>query len=282
MAEKLLESSSLPAFHSSELASAFASIEMWNGNDRRATRHFKQSLVAPTENSLAQGLWASKRVKVGDIDERHFGIGNAFEARTLSAQMNKDWEQGFKLSKFWAADEAFSARPYLHGSSLASSLLSKYKEGEALAREGLIVNPNHPGLVNNLAFCLANQGSYGEAESLLKSVSVDGGPPGFRICLLATTGFIEFRKNNPLKGKELYESAISEATRCDLGPLKARAMLYLAREEALSGGSDHEQLLKSAAHEAMKTQQAELIHLAFLIKQQIELALLKQSMQRVP
>ena len=55
-------------FHTSELASALASLEMNTGKGRTANKLFRRSLKQPTENALAQAVWASKRTGLGQVN----------------------------------------------------------------------------------------------------------------------------------------------------------------------------------------------------------------------
>jgi hypothetical protein len=54
---KVLESGRLPALQTAKLASAIATLEMTAGDTRSARRLFRESLVDPTDNSLAQAGW---------------------------------------------------------------------------------------------------------------------------------------------------------------------------------------------------------------------------------
>lgn len=69
-------------FHLSELASAIGSIELENGNDRRARQFLTRSLLEPNDNVVAQAEWASRRLPSGILEPRHLELPNTFEART--------------------------------------------------------------------------------------------------------------------------------------------------------------------------------------------------------
>jgi len=275
-AEASLTSGRLPPFHASELASALASLEMWEGKDKRAKRLFNQSLIEPTENALAQGVWASNRIKL-DVDEKRFGALNAQEAQALSAHNQHNWEHSFQFSRQWAKYESFSARPHLHGSSLASSILQKPDVGEHIAREGIRTNPGHEGLLNGLAFCLAVQGKAEEAKTVIKDVKVEDSPVIPMICLTATMGLIEYRLGNYNEGQRLYEKAIFEAAKHNKPELKARAMLYLAREEGLVGRTKADSRMKEAIVEAAKYPHTDLLTLAAILSNEVQNARVKRS-----
>jgi tetratricopeptide (TPR) repeat protein len=277
LAKQFLASKDVPSFHCSELASALGSIEMWSGNDRKACKLFVQSLVMPTENALAQGVWASKTLGLAPIDEKHFKLTNAFEAHTLSTFMHENWEHSFEFCKQWANDEAFSARPYVFGSSLASSLVDRYEEAETLAAEGLLTNPGHFGLLNNIAFAQIEQGKVPEAANTLVGINPETcSTQTARVCLMATQGLICYRSGQPSVGAELYRKAIFEAVKLKLFDFKARAMLYFAREKSIYNDPDADQLFELGYQEAVKLSRSDLIWLAKKIRGQI----LEQKLKR--
>ena len=269
IADQCLTSGRLPPFHASELASALASFEMWEGNDKRAKRLFNQSLIEPTENALAQGVWASNKIGL-NVDEKRFSALNAQEAQALSAHIQHNWESSFQFSRQWVKYESFSARPHLHGSSLASSVLQNPAEGERIARDGIRTNPGHAGLLNSIAFCLASQGKPDEAKKIIQEVKIDESPLIAKICLIATMGLIEYRLGSHDGGRILYERAIAEAVKHNKPELKARAMLYLAREEGLAGRPKAEVCMKEAIAEAAKFPQLDLQTLAAIFSTEIQ------------
>jgi tetratricopeptide (TPR) repeat protein len=252
VAEQMLVGSNLSPRHVSELAGALASTEMWAGNHRRARKLFSRSLEDPTENALAQGVWASRDVSVERVDQMLQARPNANEALTLSTYWAEQWSNSVELSRKWAQDEPFSTRPFLHGSFLASSALQNPAEGERIARLGLRVNPHDPGLLNNLAFSIVCLGRPIEAKEVISGISIEHGPEQSKICLLATRGLIEYRLERPSEGKKLYQEAISKASKLSLAPLKARALLYFAREEALADQPDFGSLLDDAIREVSR------------------------------
>jgi tetratricopeptide (TPR) repeat protein len=278
-AQQLLAGNNVPPLHLSELAGALASAELWSGNSRRAGKLFNQSLIQPTENALAQGVWASRDVSIEQMGKVLQAQPNANEAQTLSTFWAGRWTDSVAFSVKWAQDEPFSTRPFLHGSFLASSALENPSEGERIARLGLRVNPHDPGLLNNLAFSLVGQGKPTEAKEAIREVPFEHAPEHAKICLLATRGLIEYRLGRPAEGKQLYQEAISKAAKLNLVPLKARAMLYLAREEALSTQANFEAVLKDAIREISRINNPELHHLSAMIENAIQQHLVRTAIQ---
>jgi tetratricopeptide (TPR) repeat protein len=275
----MLTGKNVPPLHLSELAGALASTELWAGNSRRAGKLFTQSLIDPTENALAQGVWASRDVSIDQMGKVLQAQPNANEAQTLSTFWAGRWPDSVAFSEKWAQDEPFSTRPFLHGSFLASSALQNPGEGERIARLGLRVNPHDPGLLNNLAFSLVGQGKPTEAKEAIRDVPFEHAPQHSKICLLATKGLIEYRLGRPAEGRKLYQEAISRAAKLNLIPLKARALLYLAREEALATQANFDAVLKDAIREISRINNLELHHLAATIKSTIEQHLVRTAMQ---
>lgn len=279
-AEQLLAGKNVPPLHLSELAGALASAELWSGNSRRAGKLFTQSLIQPTENALAQGVWASHDVSIKQMGKVLQAQPNANEAQTLSTFWAGRWSDSVAFSAKWAQDEPFSTRPFLHGSFLASSALENPAEGDRIARLGLRVNPHDPGLLNNLAFSLVGQGKPTEAKEAIREVPFEHAPEHSKICLLATRGLIEYRLGRPAEGKKLYQEAISKAAKLNLAPLKARALLYLGREEALSGQPNFEATLRDSLREISRLNNLELQHLAAIVKTTIQQHLVRTAMQQ--
>ncbi len=123
-ARELLESADVPAFHTSELSSALGSIEMFGGNNRKANKLFVASLKDPTDNSLAQAVWASKRTGLGEVKINLLHGANVSEAKTFQAFNHAEWNDVIINANTWAQSEGFSGSPYrVLASSVAASLL---------------------------------------------------------------------------------------------------------------------------------------------------------------
>ena len=233
--QQLLVHGDIPPLHRSELACALAAMEMEHGRDRRAIRLFTQSLEEPTDNALAQVVWASSQLGIGQINARLLKIPKANEALTFDAFNKGKWKDVVVQADGWSKDESFSARPRLLASSIAASLLGEAKLGEQIARDGLTTHPGHPGLVNNVAFALVQQGEPRRALSLLESANTTGMTPIQAICLCATTGLVHFRLGMKSEGREFYERAIKTAQDHRQDQLEIVATMYFARERVISG-----------------------------------------------
>jgi hypothetical protein len=227
-----LEKRDVDSFHTGELASALATLEMKAGKHRHSNRLFGQSLQKPTQNSLAQAVWATKLAGLSAVDPHILLQANASEAITLDYYNRGAWKELIEAADKWAKDEGFSARPFGIASSIASSLLDQTERAEQIAEEGLRINPKHPALLNNKAFAQALQNKVESAAKTLMGIDLEAMDPRSKVCLLATTGLVSFRRGNSAEGRRFYERAIAASS----DPvLKTLATLYLASEEAALG-----------------------------------------------
>lgn len=234
-AVQILSSGNMPPNHLTELASAIGTVEMASGAHKKANQMFRTALEDPTENSLAQIVWAGRKTGLGAIDESLFLIAHSYEAQAFRAQNQGDWAGLVNSAIDWAYDESFSARPRLLASGTATALLNDAGLGERISREGLETNPGHPGLINNLAFSLCHEGKAEEALRHMDLVDPSKCSTIDSICLLATWGLAQFRLGNIVDGKAHYEKAIRTASAQKLEAMETLATLYLARERVLSG-----------------------------------------------
>jgi len=231
----LLKSASLPAFHLGELASSLATLEASSGDIRTAKKLFKQSLVDPTENCVAQARWAAQQEKVLDFDPLHLRTPLSFEARARALFHAGQWKQALGEAIEWLHDQPFSTVPAVLATYLASTSLEDHKHAVELARTGLRANPRDPFLLNNLAFGLANLGNLNEARISLSRILPDPDEKSVEICRIATLGLIEFRAGNSELGRRLYRDAIDSAEAAKMKRLTARARIFYALEEARIG-----------------------------------------------
>ncbi len=78
-----LQKADIHHYHTSELASALATLEMKSGKHRHSNKLFYESLRVPTQNALAQAVWASKRAGLDAINPESLVKAQAREAITL-------------------------------------------------------------------------------------------------------------------------------------------------------------------------------------------------------
>ena len=70
----MLSESRFLNIHTSELASAVATLELNSSNIKRSKRLFDLSLRSPTENSIAQVAWASRQNRSINLGDEYLDI----------------------------------------------------------------------------------------------------------------------------------------------------------------------------------------------------------------
>ena len=229
-AYRMLSDPNYPARHVSELASAVATLELNSGNVRKARRLFAQSLKDPTENSIAQAVWAAKRESGILIESRHLESFNAFEARSRIYYANNEWNKIITECWRWQYDQPFSSGPSISGSYISAVALEDYSISESFAKFGLIANPSNFILLNNLTFALINSGKLKEARKKLSEIDDTQITKKDRAILQATRGLLAFRQGNSSKGQKLYLDALSIARNEKEYRLIALASVFYAKE----------------------------------------------------
>jgi tetratricopeptide (TPR) repeat protein len=228
-ARELLKSNNVSPFHLSELASSLATLETENGSMKNARKLFRQSLVRPTENSVAQASWAAHAHHVIELDPAYLRGGDTFEAQALSHFHSGSWETCLAASQNWLNDQSFSPIPAALASYVASSALKDFPRAKDVALSGLRANPQNPWLLNNLAFAQANLGSLDEAWTSVSEIKATDDTT--KVLRLATQGLIRFRAGDIEAGRRYYRDALEAAKRAALARLYAKAAIFFALEE---------------------------------------------------
>lgn len=228
---KFLESASVSPLDLSELASALGTLEISHGNSKKGKKFFRQSLISPNENAVAQVEWASRKYGLFSLDQKYLQVPSTFEARALVYMQAGNWEGSLREAKHWLTDQPFSSRPASHASFVAASMLEDYFQSEEIARRGLIANPNDEILLNNLAYSLAQQSKVDEAEEVFRKIEYTGLSEDIKIVWNATSGLIHYKKGEPEIGRALYSTAIQIANKTGDKKKRYLATLNLAQEE---------------------------------------------------
>lgn len=237
-ARELLKSGDFGPFHLTELAASLASLHLAEGDNRKARQLFRTALTDPTDNTVAQAEWASRRLDNFEVGKLLLDTPRSFEARAWENFTDSRWDVAVDECVRWFADEPFSSRPVMLGTHAASVGLENYSMAIRLARRWLATNPEDQIVRNNLAFALASAGQLTEAEeeSRLRDTSKD--TPVSTMAWTATTGLIAFRKGRIHEGRAKYREAIALANQLRLPDSKAMALGYLTREELLAGTAE--------------------------------------------
>lgn len=257
-AQQTLSSGRFGAFDKTELASALATVELANGNQRAARKLLRQSLERPTENSVAQAAWVARRMPSFQVATELLSTPRTFEARAWQGFKAADWEASVNEARAWLLDEPFSSRPAQFGSFVASVGLEDFDAAIHFAEEGLRANPNDMPLLNNLAFALAEQGNLPRAIATLSAAKSVSAGDDEDIFLTATEGLIQYRMGNGDAGYALYQSAIERATAKGMRRAKAFALAHLLREEIRFHKADVPQPLITAVEDLIKSSDPDL------------------------
>jgi len=209
-AKSVLATGKFSPAHISELASAVATLEWENSAGRNARKLFRQSLIEPTENSIAQAVWVSGKENLIGLNDDHLTRADANEAKARTFYFNEVWDQAVEQCKEWQQVEPFSTRPGRLGSYIASVVIENFREAHEIAEAALVANPGDPSLLNSSAYALINMGDYNRAEQKLREMP-DSGKTLHSVLKAATTGLLCYRKNNIKEGNQLYNQAHSLA-----------------------------------------------------------------------
>lgn len=197
-------------FHSTEMLSAMASTELYNGATKKARKLFTEAMSAPTENSFAQYEWEVTNNLIERPEQIVVNVAGSYEADSYATYSLLDWDKSLKYAFAWCKDQPFSADAAIWGSYIASTILEDYGTSLQLTTENLAVNPNNWLLRNNCAFTLARIGRTRDALKHLQKINLSGLSIGQKATIFATLGLICIRDNDLKHGIENYEKAIME------------------------------------------------------------------------
>ncbi len=218
-----------------ELASAIATLELENGKARDARKLFRKALVSPTENSVAQVEWASRRIAgLDEIRVSQFNnVPRVYEAQAWEHYTSGNWVNALEESWKWSYDQPFSSRPISFGSYVASTVLGDYQQGVRILKLGRIANPDDPMLLNNLAFACASLGDTRKAQEAFDQINLSKVLGAQEVVVTATEGLLAFRSGRIAEGRAHYLRAIEMASQYPKR-YKIMASIYYAREEMLA------------------------------------------------
>lgn len=233
-ARALLKGGEYSAFNTSELAAAVATLNSEAGDFRSARKNFRLSLDDPTDNTVAQAVWAARTQAAVEIRPEHLELPLSFEARTREFFRTNDWNSALQAGLGWAEDQPFSAQPIHYASYLAAVVLDEHEKAIEILEKGRIANPTDWTCLNNLAFSLASLNRVGDAERFFKQLTTEEGNNRLHGVWLATAGLMSFRRQQIAEGRDLYRAAIEHFARVGLVGAQFIAAVFLAREEILA------------------------------------------------
>ena len=246
LARQMLADRSIAPEHLSELASAVGTVEIEAGNRRSSRRFFQTALLSPTENSVAQAEWATRRISDLGLEPVSHNAPLQYEADAWNNLTRGAWERAVSFAQLWLRDEPFSSRPAEFGSWAASITMGDFESARQFAQAGLVTNPDGFLLLNNLAVALASLGRADEAKEVFGRIGPLDRASKLRATYLATAGLISYRLGDPAEGRVLYRQAVQNAAEFKTFREKAWALLHFAREEFRFDGAAAQQILEEA------------------------------------
>ena len=251
VARVMIANRDYPLGHLSELASGLATLELESGGIKKSRKLFDLSLAMPTENSVAQAAWASRRDSRIRVSKHHLARPDTFEARSWTYFLKDKWGRVVEECNNWSSDQPFSSRPNILGSYVAALALEDYSQCERFAEDALVVDPNDFILLNNLAFAHINMNKFSEAKrSIDKMVRISTGQRE-RAVRLATLGLFAFRTGRSEEGRQYYSDALEAAKRERNDVLYGSALAFFAAE-SWRAGVDDRQIVVSKARSALQ------------------------------
>ena len=273
---ELIKSSGLPPEHLTELQSAIGTLEYYNGADRKARQCIRASLVAPTDNTVAQARWIKSRLSHVSIDDELLRLPLNYEARCWHALKGGSWDDAELECSKWLFDEPYSSRPALVGSCIGISLTAQFNFAVICAQVGLQAEPENVHLRNNIAVAMAYDGNMTKAIEHFNKIDPPKNSDFPKHVLVATHGLLRFRAGDIKGGQKLYTKAEILAPKED----KLRVKIFRAREELFANTKEAPKYLKDALSYKPKSDVLGTQRLQSLLQQQAkELYNHKQNMQ---
>ena len=254
---KLLSNERLTFYETSELNASLATIELFQGSHRSARKLFKNSLINPNENSLAQAAWLGEIEYQNDKGTFNQLFETAYEAETVQSYKKGDIEKSYKNNMEWIEEEPFSVRPLQTASYHALTFFEDFDEAINVTTLGLKTNPDNMVLKNNLIFSHIMKDDLSLAKNLLDGIE-ESKITGH---LEATKGLYFFRNKDINRGRELYKSAIDNFKEKKNSYLETLAYLNYAREEILANTSLVTSVMQKVNDEYSKRSEKDIQHL---------------------
>jgi len=257
-AKSLIDSRRFLASATTELSGALGMLEYRHGSAKRARRLIRESLVSPTDNTVAQARWIAARMTGIEISESAWDTPHSYEAWCWRAYQVGQWDEAFSYAKQWVRDEPFSSRAAVHATFIAESIFNDHDYAIACAQQVLQADPNDSTLLNNLVVALLNSGRIEEARTIFEHMerSIPAGTDQY--VYTATAGLMKYRTGEPAAGYALYKKALNLAAPGH----KLRVISHWLKEEMPTRTADQNEVL--AKLKALARTQGDLVSLRLL------------------
>lgn len=229
-----------------ELASAIATVELLDGELKRAKRLFQKSIERPNDNSLAQAESVAQRLKL-IVEESALETPLSFEAKSNFSYRQLRMDDAIEQAKLWAVDEPFASRPL---SSLAYlfCLVEDFEQAQLAAEKAEALEDHQTSSHRlNVLFAKIQQGKLdGVAEELMGlGKSEAARENGAHI--LANMGALLYAMGDREGGRDAYRKAIGAAKLRGDRRLESLASAYFARAVHLHDDSNAHAVMKEVS-----------------------------------
>ena len=238
----------LPSKDLAELFGTIATLEAKSGANNKAKKLFKNALIDPNENTVAQAFWMSPQIGL------HVDLSNkaeaSFEADGRYYFSIGNYKDALESTIKWLKFQPFCSHPVISASYITGVCLNDYNRSIQIIKDyGNHFIEKDFFVKNNYIFSLASLGRISEAEKLLDSINIGSLQNNEKATLLATEGLIKYRKNLIDEGRKLYEDAIENFKILKDEKRTVLASYFLSREEKRIGNDNillSEKISKSA------------------------------------
>lgn len=243
-ANDIVRFNSFSPMHTSELATAIAMMELEAGERKKARKYVEKGLQIPTENTLAQVLWAKENRHLPDgmeLAQLVRGTSDAYEADFHVSLSQGDLLAALRAAKTWGQDEPFAARPRIEAAYVAS-LIDDYDLTISMARAVYLLDRKQDaGLEMNSIFATLSSGRLNldshrqelqDIHDRLFGVIEQRKDEAYHA--VANLGLWYYRYGDKVFGRELYEKAIQIAEKLHNLDAAAMASTFAAREAILA------------------------------------------------
>lgn len=258
VANEIIKFDRYSPLHISELATAVGMMELESGNRKQARKLVQKGLIAPTENTLAQVLWAKDRKHLGDgmakLNMLIKSTEDAYEAEFKLCLQRGDLPAALSACNNWVSDEPFAARP-LHEITYLASLLDDhdltFRTSDRVLRldgqmsVGLELNRMFAKLSSNKLRPDKDADEIHCLEVRLRQLIAQ--PGAVAVHATANMALWNYRFGSAEAGRALYRSAVELARKSQGLESAAHAAMFAAREALLSGEPEAPQDLATAA-----------------------------------
>ena len=243
--------------HISELATAVGMMELESGNRKGARKLVNKALVSPTENTLAQVLWAKEKKHLGDglekLDVLIQSTGDAFEAEFRRRVQRGDLLAALNACRRWMEDEPFAARPRLEITYVAA-MLDDHDLAIRTANQVLQIDGRMSlGLELNQIFAKLSSGQLTESKDAqeinrleVRLQQLRDHSPAAAVHATANLALWNYRYGSAATGRSLYQEAVDLARKHSGLDTAADAAMFAAREALLAGDEQALQDLATA------------------------------------